>query len=87
MLRNNIIFSAHLIDDNTLRPILWAILYFKDTGKFVEFKMKISAEFIQDLSGMYKEREIDILFGLINDYPQNSKEITVEYLQNKIDDP
>ena len=27
------------------------------------------------------------LLELINDYPQNSKEITVEYLQDKIDDP
>ena len=87
MERNNIIFSSHLIDDFSMRPILWAILYFKDTGKFVEFKMKISAEFTQDLSGMYKGRETDILVELINDYPQNSKEITIEYLQDKIDDP
>jgi ribosomal protein RSM22 (predicted rRNA methylase) len=87
MEKNNIIFSSHLIDDSTMSPILWAILYFKETGKFYEFKMKISAEFRQDLGGIYKGRESDILLELINDYPENSKEISIEYLQNQIDDP
>jgi len=87
MERNNIIFSAHLIDDFTMRPILWVILYYKESGKFVEFKMKISAEFRQDLGGIYKGRETDILLELLNDYPENSKEISIEYLQNQIDDP
>jgi hypothetical protein len=81
----NIIFSAYLIGDLTLTQSIQVILYFKDTGKFFEFMMRLSHEFVQELR--YRGEETDILLDMISNFPENYREISIEYLQSIIEDP
>ena len=81
----NIIFSSYLIGDLTLTQSIQAILYFKDTGKFFEFMMRVSPEFIQELR--WKGVEPNILLDMISNFPENYREISIEYLQSIMEDP
>jgi len=69
-----------LIDSMTMAPII-LIIWRNKQEKFFEFRMKISAEFRQDLGGIYSNSP-DIYEDLIMDYPENNKEISLDYLLN-----
>jgi aminopeptidase C len=71
------IFSHILIDEMTLSPTI-LIVWRNKEEKYFEFRMKVSREFIQDLNGILKDSPFDIII----DYPENNKEVTLDYLLN-----
>jgi hypothetical protein len=72
------IFSSFLVEEMTMAPKILMIWKNKE-GLLFEFRMKVSREFLQDLNGILKD---NTPYDLIIDYPENNKEISLDYLLN-----
>lgn len=72
------IYSHFLVDGMTMAPKILMIWRNKE-GILFEFRMKVSREFVQDLNGILKD---NTPYDLIIDYPENSKEVSLEHLLN-----
>lgn len=72
------IFSLLLVDGMTMAPVI-LMIWKNNEGRFFEFRMRITREYQQDLSGIHKD-SLDIPKDLILDYPENNKEVDFEYL-------
>ena len=72
------IFFTELVDSITMAPII-LMIWTDNNGRHFEFRMRISREFQQDLMGVLK----DITpYDLILEYPENNKEVSLDYLLN-----
>lgn len=55
------------------------IIWKDNQDRIFEFRMRVSREFVQDLNGILKD---NTPYDLIIDYPENSKEVSLEHLLN-----
>ena len=53
------------------------IIWKDNQDRIFEFRMRVSREFVQDLNGILKD---NTPYHLIIDYPENSKEVSLENL-------
>jgi len=70
------IFSSFLVDGMTMAPKI-LIIWKDNQDRIFEFRMRVSREFVQDLNGILKD---NTPYDLIIDYPENSKEVSLENL-------
>lgn len=74
----NILIFRKMVDDSSFRPVIYCVYELSD--HFFEFKMKISAEFLQDFNGIYKDIQREVIIDLISDHKENSNILSVEQL-------